>query len=151
MPSVEVICVGQPDPIDFADLPFAVAAESRLQSHRSPPSLFQRDFEQLQGCIYHLGSPHLKAPNAPGCFTAGGLLVEWWDVIYFKRWYVPHVERLLRELLAASPEGRLVFTSDYQFGPPVRRYRRPLTLATFWKRHADKRLRTNSLYPITRG
>jgi hypothetical protein len=128
----------------------AVEAETRLASHRSPTPLFQPDFDALQRCIYHLGSPYLKDPLAAGAYTAGDLLTEWADVIHFKPEFVPHVRRLLEELLAASPVGRLVFTSDYQFGPVVRRYRRPLSLTTFWKRHDARRLHTNALYSITR-
>lgn len=151
MPSIEIVCIGQAAPSDFSDLPFAVAAENRLKSHRSPEPLFQTDFDPLQGCIYHLGSPRLKNPNAPGAYTASDLLTDWWEGIHFKPEYVPHVRRLLCELLAASPEERLLFTSDYQFGPKMRRYRRPLTLETFWKRHGTKRLHTNALYPLTKG
>src|SRR5262245_55372349 len=104
MPSVEIICIGQPEPSDFSDLPFAVAAENRLKSHRSPEPLFQPDFDQLQGCIYHLGNPRLKKPDARGAYTTSDLLIDWWELIHFKPRYVRHVQRLLRELLAASPE-----------------------------------------------
>lgn len=151
MPSVEIICIGQAEPSDFSDLPFAVAAENRLESHRSPKPLFQPDFDRLLGCIYHLGNPRLKKPGARGAYTASDLLEDGWEVIHFKPRYVPYVQRLLRELLAASPEGRLLFTRDYPFGPKTRRYQRPLTRSTFWKRHAARRLHTNALYPITKG
>jgi hypothetical protein len=151
MPSIEIVCLGQSEPSDFSGLPLAVEAEDQLLSHRSPRPLFQADFDQVRGCIYHLGSPRLKDPGAPGAYTASDLLTEWWEALRFKSEFVPHVQHLLRELLAASPEGELLFTSDYQFGPVVRRYRRPLTLKTFWRRHEAWRLRANALYRIIDG
>ena len=150
MPSIEIICVGQAKPIDFFDLPLAVAAEDSLISHRSPAPLFQADFDELSGCIYHLGNPRLRDPDAPGPYIASELLTTWWKVIHFKPEFVPPVRRILQELLAASPEGRLLFTSDYQFGPSVYRYARPIGLETFWKRHDTKRLRANSLTRIAK-
>jgi hypothetical protein len=151
LPSVEIICVGQDKPSDFSELPLAVASENRLKSHRSPAPLFQVDFDRLQGCIYHLGSPRLRNPDASGVYTAGDLLTEWWHIIHFKPEFVSYIRRILEDLLADSPEGRLLFTSDYQFGPSVYRYKRPIRLETFWKRHDTRRLRTNSLVQIVRG
>jgi len=69
MPSVEIICLRQVEPLQFDSLPFAVEAESMLISHRLP-SHFQSDFDQLSGCIYHLGSLELKTTHPKGAYTA---------------------------------------------------------------------------------
>ena len=152
MPSIEIICIGQIKPSDFSEMPFAVEGEDVLQSHRSPNPIFQADFDKLQGCIYHLGNPYLRDPDVKTCFFASQLLTDYWkeEMVSFKPEYVPSVQRLLQELLAASTEGKLLFTSDYQFGANPHWYKRPVRLETFWKRHDAKRLPINSLVQIVR-
>ncbi len=54
MPSLEIVCVGQPEPTVFEDMPFRIAAENKLLSQRTPPLSFQADFDALNSCIYHL-------------------------------------------------------------------------------------------------
>ncbi len=134
----------------MSGLPFAVHAENRLKSHRWPSPLFEEDFHRLRGCMYHLGSPELKDPTYPYRYTASALLEEWWEALRFKPEFRGHVRRLLEDLLGSSPEGKLVFTSDYQFGPSPRRYRRPRTLDEFWELHDTGRLRANALYVLVR-
>jgi hypothetical protein len=122
MPSVEIICIGQSQPVDLSELPFAIEAEPQLFSHRGSSSLFQQDFERVKGCIYHLGNPYLKDhQNASRLYFASQLLAERLKCFEFGAEYVPHVKHLLETLLSYSPEGRLLFTSDYQFGPRPRR------------------------------
>lgn len=153
MPSIEIICINQTEPIQFLNLPFAVEAESKLASHRSPSPLFQPDFDELRGCIYHLGNPSLRGPAASGRYTAYKLLskekgTEWWDIIHFSAEFVPSIRVLVEQLLAASPTGKVLFTSDYQFGPDAKRYKRSLTLERFWQHHDEKKLKMNALYPL---
>jgi hypothetical protein len=153
MPSIEIICVDQSEPISFFNLPFAVEAENKLVSHRSPSPLFQADFNELCGCIYHLGNPSLRDPNASGCYTAYELLskekeTEWWDIIHFNAEFIPHIRGLVQQLLLASPSGKVLFTSDYQFGPNAKRYKRPLTSERFWQQHDEKKLKMNALYQL---
>jgi hypothetical protein len=45
MPTIEIVCVAQTEPLDFSNLPFAIIAENKLSSHRG---LFQSDFNKLQ-------------------------------------------------------------------------------------------------------
>ncbi|WP_309720471.1 hypothetical protein [Armatimonas sp.] len=154
MPSLEIICLGQCEPTDFSYLPCAVEAETTLHSHRDYPSLFQPDFDQLQGCMYHLGGSCLRFPGVwqRYAYTAANLCTEWWEFLEFKPRYKLAVQILLKTLLAASPEEKLLFTSDYQFGPSkVRRYKRPITLEQFWQRHDEKRLWVNASFSIIRG
>ena len=154
MPSIELICVQQHEPSLLPQLPFAVSSESVLRSHRSLTPLFQSDFDQLRGCIYHLGSPFCDAPDYDGPFFAYELLSERCRdasparFFEFAPEFVPGITSLLSLLLHASPVGLVIFTTDWQFGPhPARRYQR-VTEHTFWQRHTNQKLRLNALYPI---
>jgi hypothetical protein len=154
MPSIELICVAQHERSLLPQLPIAVRSESVLQSHRSPSPLFQSDFDELRGCIYHLGSPCCDEPARDGAFFAYELLSERCrdtfpnTFLEFAPEFVPGVFDLLGLLLTASPVGLVIFTTDWQFGPhPARRYRQ-ITERTFWQRHANRKLRLNALYPI---
>jgi hypothetical protein len=51
-------------------------------------------------------------------------------------------------LVAASPAGRIIFTSDWQFGPSWTRRFDGLDLDEFWHRHDSRRLFLNSAYVI---
>ena len=153
MPSIEIVCIGQEHPTEFADLPFAVESGKALVSHRQP-SLFQADFDLLEGCIYHLGNPRLKDPNASGTFFAWDLLSsecqgqEEESFLHFAEKFDGAVRLLMEKLLQASPSGRLVFTSDHQFGPPVAKRFAEVRLEEFWDAHDAKQLRMNALYPV---
>ena len=153
MPSIEIVCIGQSEVSDFNNLPFRLFAEDHLASHRSPHPLFQPEFDTLQGCIYHLCNPD-RGYSAYDLLTPGpeedDLEREWWACIYFLPAFAPSVRMILAELLNASPVGKVVFTSDYQFGPKVRHYKRPLTLARFWELHNARKLHMNALYPLNR-
>ena len=153
MPSIELISVQQHEPYAFAQLPFAVCAEPLLLSHREP-SLFQRDFDQLLGCIYHLGSPFCDDPGYEGPFFAYELLTERCRYpipnrfLEFAPEFLPAIFDLVGLLLAASPAHLVIFTTDWQGGPASPRRYRPITERTFWQRHANRKLRMNALYAI---
>jgi len=153
MPSIEIISVGQKSLVRFRGVPFAVVSErGEMRSHRHP-SHFQRDFDRLQGCIYHIGCPHLRMKRA-GTFEAYDLLSrecrEQTRTVFleFKREFVPSIRRMLKTLLAYSPVGRVVFTSDYQFSPNRPMRVRRISVREFWTLHRRKRLRFNALYTI---
>lgn len=154
MPSIELICVQQHEPSLLPELPFAICSESVLRSHRSPQPLFQSDFDELRGCIYHLGSPFCDDAGYRGPFFAYELLSECCRVgsparfLEFAPEFLPGIKILLSLLLRASPVGLVIFTTDWQFGPhPARRYHR-ITERTFWQRHANRKLHLNALYAI---
>lgn len=156
VPSIELISIEQEVPSTLPEFPFAVRAEPMLLSHREP-SLFQRDFDQLRGCIYHLGSPFCDDTDYDGPFFAYELLSERCRVpiparfLEFDASFLVPLFDLIGLLLDASPAHLLVLTTDWQCGPrPARRYR-PITERTFWQRHADRRLRLNALYPIRKN
>ena len=144
MPSVEIVCVGQPEPLEFQNMPFRIDAENKLRSQRTPKPLFQADFDALNGCIYHL------IKQSRGACTACDLLDVWWEDLRFKPEYVADVNHILTQLLTASPQGEVLFTSDYQYGPDAKRYKRPLTLDRFWALHAEGKLLANALYLLRR-
>ena len=161
MPSIEIVCTGQTKVTQFDNVPFIVEAENRLVSHRGPYSIFQREFDKIQGCIYHLLNPieswdaFLLLDNtiefmerAPPLEEHEGALI-WY--LRFRPEYVPAVRALLETLLEASPVGQVLFTSDYQFGPEEGiAYRRQFTLEEFWALHDADRLDMNALYPLQR-
>jgi hypothetical protein len=153
MPSIELRCVDQREPSQIPALPFAIRAQRQLVSHRSP-SLFQRDFDQVRGCIYHLGSPFCDEFGYEGPFFAYELLSERCRVpipsrfLEFAPEFLPSIFDLVGLLLANSPAHLVIFTTDWQCGPAsARRYRR-ITERTFWQRHSNRKLRLNALYPI---
>ena len=153
MPSIEIVCVNQIEPTKFLNPPFAIEAENKLVSHRTPSPLFQPDFNEMRGCIYHLGNPSSRDPTFSGYYTAHELLskdseIDWWDIIHFYGDFVPFIKVLLKQLLQSSPVGKVIFTSDYQFGPNVKRYKRPITLENFWQQHDENKLRMNALYQL---
>ncbi|MBI2930809.1 MAG: hypothetical protein HYY16_04090 [Planctomycetes bacterium] len=154
MPSIEIVCVDQERPIQLSDVPFAVESGASLVSHRRP-SLFQADFDRLKGCIYHLGNPALKNPTAPGAFFAWDLLSPECQAqgeelfLQFADKYTAGIRLVMEKLLQSSPQGRLIFTSDHQFGPPTPARFTETSLEAFWTLHNARKLRMNALYPIT--
>jgi len=156
MPSIEIVCIGQSEVSHFENLPFLVEAENRLVGHRKPINLFKPQFDALQGCIYHLLNPieswdaYLlldtsveRRENAPEP-DEDSLI----GLLRFLPEYAPAVYALLETLLEASPVGQILFTSDYQFGPDGRLYRKPFTLEQFWALHDADKLHLNALYPL---
>jgi len=153
MPSIEIICVGQKSLVRFRGIPFALVSEcGELRSHRHP-SLFQRDFDRLQGCIYHLGCPHLRRRRT-GAFEAYELLSRKCHdqgrsiFLEFGREFLPSIKKMLSALLAQSPVGQVVFTSDYQFSPNRPKRIKQMSEPEFWALHRRKQLRFNTLYIV---
>ncbi len=150
MPTIEIVCVAQAEPLDFSGLPFAVLAENKLESHRG---LFQSDFDKLQGCIYHLGNPELRG-DEDGLFWAYELINDAIqdeadeDYLKFDDEFALHVKTMLGHLLAASPIGKIIFSSDWQFGAKEMRRFEVISEQKFWKMHDACELRFNALYEI---
>lgn len=153
MPSIEIVAVGQPRPIEVDGFPFAVVADAKLKSHRSPHPRFQEDFDRVSGIMYHLGNPSLKDDRAGRCFFAYDLLSEESrkveaDYLEFAPAFRPAAETMLAELIAGSPTEEVIFTSDWQFGPDWTKREPALSLTEFWRLHDSHRLLLNALYPI---
>jgi hypothetical protein len=151
MPSIEIVCLEQEDPIDFSHLPFAVRGDRELRSHRIPSPLFQADFDRMHGCMYHLGNPEIKRPGYRGAFYAVRLLVKEdlpRSFLQFRPEFRMGVYELLARLLQASPIKTLFFTSDYRWGPDDVTLGGEMTLARFWQFHETQSLRVNGCYTI---
>jgi len=155
LPSIELVCVGQVGRFELPDFPFALRAQPQLVSDRFPSPLFQVDFDRLQGWIYHLGNPQCKLPDYNGLFFAYDLLSrknqdssEWDCRLEFAPEFMPGIRDLLRILLTVSPEGLVLFTTDWQFGPEQAERFRAVPEEEFWRLHDSGKLRLNSLYPI---
>jgi hypothetical protein len=157
MPSIELICINQKEPVTFPDAPFSIIGEDRLVSHRVPSPLFQSDFNALSGCIYHLGDPDLHDRPKQGVFTAYDLLSEQCrsqdETVFleFNEEYVPFMKNLIQRLLHESPIGKVLFTSDYQFGPRDAQRYGVILSEGFWALHNTRKLRFNTSYEISKN
>jgi hypothetical protein len=153
MPTIEIVCIGQAVPLNFSDLPFVVEAESKVKSHRD---LFTKTLDKISGCIYHLGNPNLKNGREGRYFFAYDLLSrrcqdEWPpSFLEFERAYVSSIRDMFSMLVKASPAEKLVFLTDWQFGP-MTVTGDEISLSTFWSMHENLELRLNGLYTVTSG
>jgi hypothetical protein len=153
MPSIEIFCVGLTAPEHPPETSFAVICDPSRQSHRAPTPRFQADFDQLEGVLYHLGNPEF-ALDPDGPFFAYNVLsdasrgADPSSFLEFAPAHVVSARRLLDWLFGSSPASRLVFTSDWQFGPSWTRRFKPLDLNEFWRRHDSRQLLLNSAYVI---
>lgn len=151
MPSIEIISIGQKQATSFDNLPFALVSNTEIISDRDP-SRFQADFDTLSGVIYHLGNPDLINNSENRVFFAYELLSrdcqDKSTFLEFTSDYRSIIEVMLNTLLSESPPHRLVFTSDWQFGPEWTKHEPAMTLPQFWKAHDSQSLLLNALYPI---
>lgn len=149
MPTIEIVCLEQIELLALSRLPFAVEAETPIVSHRN---LFYGEFKALSGYIYHLGNPDMRR-KTNGFFYAAELS-DWKvgnnDGLKFLPEFADEVRQLCADLLEASPLQTILFSSDYQFGPKERRYKKLLKHETFWKKHDAGNLRLNARYIIRR-
>jgi hypothetical protein len=155
MPSIEIAAIGMTVPLAPPPTSFAVVYEAGLKSHRSQPSRFQEDFDGLSGCLYHLGHPSLKGVE-DRVFFGYELLSERSretdppSIFEFAVDHTDSAKELLMWLLKSSPQGKLLFTSDWQFGPEETRRFEATSIEEFWRLHDSARLVLNSAYPIAR-
>jgi hypothetical protein len=132
---------------------FAVICDPSSQSHRGPTPRFQSDFDRLDGVLYHVGNPEFAA-NPDGPFFAYDALSEASrhaspsSFLEFAPSHAVSARAFLEWILASSPAGRLIFTSDWQFGPSWTRRFDGLDLNEFWRRHDSHLLFLNSAYVI---
>jgi hypothetical protein len=67
-------------------------------------------------------------------------------------WFLPSfrsaVQQLLERLVTASATSRVLFTSDWQFGPDESVRGGPFTLAVLWAAHDAGRLVYNAGYSL---
>ena len=151
MPSIEIAAIGLESPLAPPPMSFLVAYESGLKSHRWP-SRFLSDFDRTSGSLYHLGNPGLSVSG--GAFFASELLspesrdADPSSFLEFSPTHVASVHALLEWLLRISPAGKLLFTSDWQFGPAGTRLFPPVSLEELWRMHDSRTLMLNAAYPV---
>jgi hypothetical protein len=153
MPSIEIACVGLEQPTRIAVGGFVVEVERGLVSHQAR-SRFKKDFDELAGCLYHLGHSSRRDPGLGRAFAAYELLSPACrepfppSILEFAADHVAEIRVLLAAIVAASPEGRALFTSDWQYGPEWAHRFGPVTLEEFWKLHGMRLLYLNTAYEL---
>jgi hypothetical protein len=153
MPSIEIACLGLDTPTHVAANGFSVEYEQGLKSHQLR-SRFQNDFNELAGCLYHIGHPTLRDPRQGSPFFAHELLSAASrnpfppTFLEFSSEHVAEVRAVLASVLAASPLGQALFTSDWEFGPEWAYRFGPLTLGEFWHLHESRTLYLNAAYTL---
>lgn len=154
MPSIEIACVGLQHALAPPPLSFAVICERGLKSHRWPTPRFQRDFDQIDGCLYHLIDPDVLGRKTGACvayelLSSGSREADPIHFLEFEDEHVASARALVNWLVAASPTGQILFTSDWQFGPDWTKRFDPITVGDFWRLHDSRALILNAAYPIS--
>jgi hypothetical protein len=104
-------------------------------------------FDSLSGIIIHLGNKELEEKKSG--FWFAGSLMDWnyGEALVFLPNSRQEVADLMLKLIMLSPQKRITFSSDYQFGSS-RQECGGVTLSQFLKLHDQKRLRYNSIWYI---
>lgn len=150
-PLLEIACLGLTEPAPIRASGLVVQAEKGLRSQSLAPR-FQGELDGLQGCLYRLGQP-LEGSGVASAYellSAASREAFPPSALEFAPAHRAAVERLLEEIQSASPEGRVLFTSDWQYGPEWAHRFGPLTLREFWSLHATRHLYLNTAYEIVR-
>jgi hypothetical protein len=170
MPTIEIASINAAGlGLNQTDFDVAILEENKLESHRS---LFYDLLRTQQGAMVHIGNPTLKN-NKDGGFYAGGIIdwsLEEEAYIYipedasaegssssganqqfifkFLDAYKPDIDALLKAALDKSPVKKVVFLTDYQFGPEKGSTEVIETISAFWARHDAEGLKLNTLYEM---
>ena len=165
MPTIEIAsinatCLG----LKQSDFQVAIIEEDILRSHRG---LFYNHLLKFQGSIIHIGNPEFKTDKNSGFFANN--LIDWnvegsedimipgesddsgadqQYVFKFLEEYRTDIGILLKTALEKSPEKRVFFLTDYQFGPSKAQEEIIYTISDFWTLHENDGLRFNTLYEM---
>jgi len=145
MPTIEFISIGCQKPPELPRYQsFAFYAETELRSHRG---LFQSVFDSLSGVIVHLANKDMEG-HEDGCWFAGKIM-DWQEdeVLVFRPDTLLDVRDLMQRLIAASPQRRITFSTDYQFGSD-RRECGEIAFSRLFELHARHELRYNQLWYV---
>jgi hypothetical protein len=151
-PLIEIACVGLERPARLAAGTFVVEAEAGLRSAGVPPR-FQAELDRTAGCLYRLGRRAAESRPA-GALSAYELLSPECrerfppSFLEFATEHRAAVAALLGSIVAASPRGEAVFTSDWQFGPEGAHRVGPVPLAELWRLHDAHLLYLNTAYAL---
>ena len=145
MPTIELISIGCPKVPELPKYPsFAYIADTELVTHRS---LFQNIFDSLTGVIVHLANKSFEGEEDGGWFA--GMIMDWEDddALVFLPETRLDVSDLMQRLIAASPERRITFSTDYQFGGE-RQEGGEITFSEFFRLHDERALRYNRFWYV---
>ena len=144
MPTIELISIDCPEAPPLPRYPsFACRADAALVSRRG---LFQPVFDSMHGVMVQLANKELE--NAKSCWYAGTVM-DWPcdDALIFRSETRDDVMDLMRLLLQASPQHRLAFATEYQFGGEKRECGE-ISLSEFFNLHDRHALRYNTLWYV---
>jgi len=167
MPTIEIVSINSTDlKLNQADFDVAIIEENKLESHRG---LFYGFLSNQKGVIIHIGNPDFKEDKEGGFFA--GQIVDWsfeseeelfidsdtetvnqeevpQQRFKFLDKYKPDVDRLLQASMKGSPNFKIYFLTDYQFGPTQETFEITKSIIEFWTVHDKKGLKLNALYTI---
>jgi hypothetical protein len=167
MPTIEIVSINSTDlGLNQANFDIAIIEENKLESHRG---LFYDFLRKQKGIIIHIGNPDFKEDKVDGFFA--GQIVDWSfqsdeellinsDIEIEKEEEVPQqrfkfidkyksdIDRLLQASMKGSPNFKVYFLTDYQFGPEQETFEITKTIIDFWTLHEKNGLKLNTLYTI---
>jgi hypothetical protein len=154
MPTIEIVSINAIElQLIQDDFDIAIIEENKLNSHRS---LFFNFLQQNKGVIIHIGNPELKKEKETGFF--GGQIIDWnfepeeetQCRFKFLEKHKNDIDRLLKIALEKSPIKKILFLTDYQFGPEKESIELINTITNFWERHDNEGIEFNKLYEMSR-
>ena len=167
MPTIEIASINSTGlGLNQADFDIAIIEETKLESHRG---LFYDFLRKQKGVIIHIGNTDFKENKKGGFFA--GKIVDWriesekeqlissdrgtqnqeevpQQRFKFKDNYKSDIGRLLQASMKGSPNSKIYFLTDYQFGPEQETFEIANTILDFWTLHDKKGLKFNALYEI---
>ncbi|PVY41826.1 hypothetical protein [Pontibacter virosus] len=164
MPTIEIVSVGASRlSLNQSNFELALIEENKLKSHRG---LFYDWLNGQEGVIVHLGNPKFKEDKTGGFFA--GELIDWSfepttielpnfgkvetganqiSGFRFLTNYQIEVALILEKAITASPELKVYFLTDIQFGAGNGKMEE-LNLKEFWTMHDTEGLKWNTLYKL---
>jgi len=148
MPTIEIISINSNGlDLNQDDYDVAIIEKNKLVSHRG---LFYDSLLKQQGTIIHIGNPDFKTDKDTGFFA--GKIIDWSfesdTKFQFRKEYKEDIKRLLKTAIEKSPEHKIYFLTDYQFGPETKEFKKVENLTVFWTKHDKDGLKLNTLFEI---
>lgn len=144
MPAIELISIDCPEAPPLPRYPsFACRAASDLVSRRG---LFQPVFDNMHGVMVNLANKELEGSKST-CYA--GTVMDWPcdDALLFRSETRDDVRDLMQRLLDASPQHRVAFAAEYQFGGEKCECGE-ISLSEFFQLHDRHALRYNCLWYV---
>jgi hypothetical protein len=169
MPTIEIISVNATElEVNQDEYEVAIILENKLISHRN---LFYDFLLTQNGIIIHIGNPDLKKDKDN--FYFAGEIINWnfeqpdldkkrkglksnnknsWAnqefFFQFEYKYKDEIRRIMQSSIKSSPENKIYFLTDNQFGPEKASFKKVDELFLFWQDHDNNGLAWNTLYEI---